>query len=94
MSTVDTCAKSQEELSFQLATENEKRGKKTAARLEAHAWERDELLAAGLNPYEVFRRREVEAAQQAVQAEASALQRMRQEQTLAKIVAEDLRLRK
>ena len=34
-------------------SENEKRRKKTAARLEAQEREKKELMAAGLNPYEV-----------------------------------------
>merc|ERR550514_1405535 len=76
-----------------LDSENEKRRKKMAAQLAAQEKEKKELMAAGLNPYEVFRRRELEEKQEEIKIKASALKQMRQEQMLEKIMAEDVRLR-
>merc|ERR1719261_1438550 len=75
-------------------SENEKRRKKMAARLEAQEKEKKELMAAGLNPYEVFRRRELEEKQEEIKIKSSALKQMRQEQMLEKIMAEDVKIRK
>merc|ERR1719247_1734340 len=77
-----------------LDSENEKRRKKMASRLEAQEKEKKELMAAGLNPYEVFRRRELEEKQEEIKIKASALKQMRQEQMLEKIMVEDVQIRK
>mmetsp|Transcript_63056 Transcript_63056/g.168998 ORF Transcript_63056/g.168998 Transcript_63056/m.168998 type:complete len:1536 (+) Transcript_63056:90-4697(+) len=85
--------KSVVKISNAVHAQNERRRKKQQALEMAQEQEKKDLLSQGFNPYEVFRRRELEEKQEQEKIRAAAMKQMRAEQLLERLGKEDEALR-
>ncbi|CAD7957811.1 unnamed protein product [Amoebophrya sp. A25] len=81
--------KNLDEINAKIASTNEKKEKKALAAEKQKKQREIELMEQGLNPYEVFRREQVEADLDRNKVEGAALKQMRNEKLLKSLIRED-----
>lgn len=77
-----------------IQSQNEAQRKKADKLREEREQRKSELLAEGLNPYEVFRRDEMDVETEKARVEAAAVKQMRAEKLLQRLLEEDRRTKK